>query len=87
MAKVKTNWAIIEFNEILKPCPYCGDKKPVMVAAPTRFGIQCDNPKCLALVYTDFSRWLYRSNFKLTEKDIQEIVSLTIAKWNRRQNE
>lgn len=85
------DWCIIEQAEDLESCPFCGDS-PVFIAAPLRFGIQCNNPECFAMVYTDYTPQKFvgekeRPNRTrgLTEAELMEIVKSTVKKWNRRQ--
>ena len=83
-------WCVIGKSELIKPCPFCGSEA-VMIASPTRFGIQCDNLKCLALVYTNYSAIIYQShvveNRKITDEEFEQIAHRTAKKWNRRLND
>ena len=82
------DWAIVSEAGELTPCPFCGGRA-VIIASPLRFGIQCDNPECLALVYTDYRDKIYQAEIvekrKLSEHELQKIMTQTIRKWNRRQ--
>ena len=81
-------WVIVQESAgSLLECPFCGKSKPVLIAAPTRFGIQCSNKKCLALVYVDYSDKIYiamHEDRKLSEEEFKAIIKEAALKWNRR---
>lgn len=81
-------WVLVQESAgALLECPFCGKDKPVLIATPTRFGIQCSNKKCLALVYVDYSDKIYLAmseDRKLSDEDFHAIIKEAALKWNRR---
>lgn len=82
-------WAVIQQSAGgLENCPFCGRDKPVLVATPTRLGIQCRNQECLALIYIDYTDRIGKAFSEgrkyLNEDEYREILMSAVLKWNRR---